>query len=67
MTSARDLPAKSWCKSSYSGQGGGNCLEVAAGSPNVAVRDSKDPDGAALLVPPGAWRAFVGQVRAREL
>jgi hypothetical protein len=38
----------SWRKSSYSGGEGGNCIEVR--STVDAVRDSKRPDGAALLV-----------------
>ena len=67
MTSASGLPSAVWRKSSYSNQNGGNCLEMADGSRRVAVRDSKNPDGAALLVPSGAWRAFVRRVRTREL
>ncbi|MEU0104249.1 DUF397 domain-containing protein [Streptomyces sp. NPDC006251] len=33
----------SWFKSSYSGNEGGGCLEVAAAPGAVHVRDSKDP------------------------
>nr|WP_308130040.1 DUF397 domain-containing protein [Kitasatospora aureofaciens] len=32
----------------------------------VPVRDSKDPDGAALLFSADAWEAFVGGVKAGE-
>jgi Domain of unknown function (DUF397) len=47
-----------WRKSSYSGQG--NCVEVAASRPGVvAVRDSKDPGGAVLLVSAESWKAFI--------
>jgi Domain of unknown function (DUF397) len=54
-----DLQAARWRKSSYSGGAGGNCVEVATGLPGaVAVRDSKDPDGAKLLCTHAAWRAF---------
>ncbi|MGF1431856.1 DUF397 domain-containing protein [Kitasatospora sp. LaBMicrA B282] len=53
-----------WRKSSYSGQGG-NCLEVAVGSPQITpVRDSTDPGGPALLFPTPSWGAFVAGVRA---
>jgi hypothetical protein len=53
-----------WRKSSYSSQSG-NCVEVARKPPwLVAVRDSKEPDGAKLLVSHEAWRAFIGDVRA---
>ncbi|MGC0316244.1 DUF397 domain-containing protein [Kitasatospora acidiphila] len=53
-----------WRKSTYS-QTGGQCIEVADGFPGVMpVRDSKDPEGGALVVPAAAWRAFVGAVKA---
>ncbi len=47
-----------WRTSSYS-YGSGNCVQVAPAPDRVQVRDSKDPDGPALAVPPAAWRAFV--------
>ncbi|MDH6710758.1 hypothetical protein P3T27_007509 [Kitasatospora sp. MAA19] len=47
-----------WIKSSYSGSGN-NCVEIAnlTGTPYdaVAIRDSKDPDGPALLITPEAF------------
>jgi hypothetical protein len=54
-----DFSCAEWHKSSYSGQDG-NCVEVARNLPGlVAVRDSKEPDGAKLVVSPETWRAFV--------
>jgi hypothetical protein len=54
-----------WRKSSYSGQAGGDCVEVADGVPGfVPVRDSKDPSGPALLFQAEAWTAFLGAVKA---
>ncbi|MFD4612171.1 DUF397 domain-containing protein [Streptomyces sp. NPDC058440] len=47
-----------WFKSSYSGGGGGNCVEVAICPGAVLVRDAKDTDRQALAVSPGAWSAF---------
>lgn len=47
-----------WRKSSYSESPNTNCVEVAVGPGAVAVRDSKDPDGARLLVSRAAWSAF---------
>jgi hypothetical protein len=47
-----------WFKSSYSGNEGGQCVEVAAGAAAVHVRDSKDTGGPQLCLPPGAWSAF---------
>ncbi|MFJ4667714.1 DUF397 domain-containing protein [Kitasatospora purpeofusca] len=56
----------SWRKSSYSGNGG-NCVEIAPDFPGLApVRDSKDPEGPALVFPADAWRAFVAAVQAGE-
>ncbi|WP_371519135.1 DUF397 domain-containing protein [Kitasatospora sp. NBC_01300] len=54
-----------WRKSSYSGNNGGDCIEVALASlPGaVPVRDSKDPYGPALVFPAAAWGAFVRAVR----
>ncbi|BCJ38157.1 hypothetical protein Athai_56600 [Actinocatenispora thailandica] len=53
-----------WRKSSRSGGSGGNCVEVAGNLPGVvAVRDSKDPSGPALLVTPTAWSAFTSALK----
>ena len=58
-----DLSRAEWHKSSYSSQSG-NCVEVARNLPElVAVRDSKEPDGAKLMVTPETWRVFIRGVR----
>jgi hypothetical protein len=51
-----------WRKSSYSGNGG-NCVETAAVSGAVLVRDSKDPGGARLAFGRQAWEAFAAAVK----
>ncbi|WP_202918006.1 DUF397 domain-containing protein [Streptomyces taklimakanensis] len=52
-----------WFKSSHSGSDGGDCVEVAAGSDAVYVRDSKMAgDGPVLRVGRGEWAAFVALV-----
>ena len=57
-----------WRKSSCSGSNGGNCVEVAGNLRGiVAVRDSKDPDGPALMFAPADWRAFTTCVKRGEL
>ncbi|AWK12291.1 DUF397 domain-containing protein [Streptomyces spongiicola] len=54
-----------WFKSSYSGSGGGDCVEVAAGLDVVYVRDSKTADsGPVLRVGRGEWAAFVALTAA---
>ncbi|WP_243436883.1 DUF397 domain-containing protein [Streptomyces sp. FH025] len=61
-----DLRNVAWHKSSYSTQGG-NCIEVAANAVHtVPVRDSKDPEGPALVFRADAWSAFVAAVRSGE-
>jgi uncharacterized protein DUF397 len=62
-----DLTNAEWRKSSFSGGNGGNCVEVARNLPGVvAVRDSKDREGPALVFTPGEWRAFLDGVRGDE-
>ncbi|MFF8789994.1 DUF397 domain-containing protein [Streptomyces sp. NPDC015125] len=63
-----DLSAACWRKSSYSNGDGGECLEVADDFPGlVPVRDSKVPEGPALIVRAGAWSRFVTAVKADSL
>ncbi|BCJ55819.1 hypothetical protein Asp14428_72940 [Actinoplanes sp. NBRC 14428] len=61
-----DLTGARWHKSSRSGSNGGDCVEVADNLPDiVAVRDSKDPGGPALIFPRAAWRAFIASLKAQ--
>ncbi|MEU9048648.1 MULTISPECIES: DUF397 domain-containing protein [unclassified Kitasatospora] len=61
-----NLTHASWRKSSYSGSGG-QCVEVADGFTGaMPVRDSKDPNGPALLFSATAWQSFVTAVRTGE-
>jgi hypothetical protein len=49
-----------WVKSSYSGGGQANCVEVAALSDGGrAIRDSKNPDEAILVLTPWQWIELV--------
>ncbi|GIE89299.1 DUF397 domain-containing protein [Actinoplanes regularis] len=62
-----DLSGAVWHKSTRSGGNGGDCVEVAANLPGiVALRDTKDPDGATLIFTHAEWRAFLEGVRAGE-
>ncbi|MEV7598965.1 DUF397 domain-containing protein [Kitasatospora sp. NPDC089797] len=66
MISPVDLADAQWFKSSYSNNGG-TCVEVTADFPGLApVRDSKDPQGPALVFPSEAWKSFVAAVRSGE-
>jgi hypothetical protein len=63
MGSSQNLTNTRWRKSSYSGNTGGDCVEVAdLGAPGVAVRDSKEPEAGILTVSPEAYAAFVAYV-----
>lgn len=53
-----------WRKSSYSGNGGGDCTEVAAAPGTVVVRDSKDPGGPVLVFGRTAWETFSQALKA---
>ncbi len=64
--SAIDLSAAEWRKSTYS-NAQSNCVEVAANLAGiVAVRDSKDPHGPALIFTPGQWQTFTAGVKSSE-
>ncbi|WP_030463777.1 DUF397 domain-containing protein [Kitasatospora sp. NRRL B-11411] len=62
-----DLSGARWTKSSHSTDGG-NCVEFApeftATHGLVPVRDSKDPQGPALLFAETAFTAFVTAVKS---
>jgi len=64
--SAIDLSAAEWRKSTYS-NAQSNCVEVAANLAGiVAVRDSKDPHGPALIFTPGQWQTFTAGMKSSE-
>ncbi|RSS53540.1 DUF397 domain-containing protein [Streptomyces sp. WAC06614] len=55
--------AVKWFKSSYSGQEGGECVEVATRPEAVHVRDSKLTAGPELRLAPQAWSELTGWLR----
>ncbi len=62
-----ELSRAIWRRSTYSNNGG-NCVEVATNLPGVvAIRDSKDPEGPALIFTPTEWGEFVSGVRDGEI
>lgn len=55
---------KSWRTSSYTGNGGGNCVETASGNGVVMVRDTKDPDGGTLALSAYVWKSFTSKIKS---
>lgn len=71
MTIRNGMPAAelsvTWRKSRRSGPQGGNCVEVAHLSDGqVAMRNSRFPDGPALVFTPAEWNAFLGGAKDGE-
>lgn len=65
MSADIDLTAAEWAKSSYSGSDGGQCVEFSrsfAASGVIPVRDSKTPNGPALVFSADGWSSFVSAV-----
>ncbi|MFB7994259.1 DUF397 domain-containing protein [Streptomyces sp. NPDC056002] len=56
---------KGWRKSSYSNDQGGSCLEVLDHHPaGIPVRDSKTPEGPAVVFSSTGWSSFITAVKA---
>jgi uncharacterized protein DUF397 len=60
------FPEGQWRKSTYSGDDGGACVELAmvAGSEVVGLRDSKNRQAPHLTIPRAAVRGFVATALA---
>jgi hypothetical protein len=54
-----------WRKSSYSNPSG-NCLEATELASGVALRDSRFPDGPALVFTSATWGAFLRAVKRQR-
>ena len=61
-----DLSHARWFKSTRSGPNSDNCVEVAFVGKAIAVRDSQDPTGPALIFTAAEWDAFVGGAKDGE-
>ncbi len=62
-----DLKHANWRKSSYTGQEGGTCVELADLALLVGVRDSTDPEGPVLSFGKGAVASLVARIKAGDL
>lgn len=60
-----DTADRTWRKSTYSSNGGTDCVEVAAGyeGSRVLVRDTKNRPGPVLRFSPAVWRRFADHVK----
>ncbi|MFC7532564.1 DUF397 domain-containing protein [Actinoplanes sp. GCM10030250] len=64
---AHQLDGAVWKKGSRSnGSGGSNCVEVAILDKGIAVRDSKNRTGPALMFTQAEWTAFVDSAKDGE-
>ena len=52
-----------WRKSSYSGDNGGACVEIASLAEAVLVRDTADRSGPVITFTDDAWRTFTATIR----
>jgi hypothetical protein len=57
-----DLSRAKWRKSDHSGTET-NCVEVAAATNMIVVRDSKNLDGPVLAFTPAAWADFLTRAK----
>jgi hypothetical protein len=56
--------AGNWRKSSFSGNGGEQCVETASDDGGtILVRDTTDRDGGTLAFTAGAWAKFTTSLR----
>jgi hypothetical protein len=53
-----------WRKATYSGDSGGNCVEVASASGRIMIRDTKDRrHGPLLQIASQDWMRFTSSLR----
>ena len=64
FTAPEVAPEHAWFKSSHS-DAGQNCIEAAhlTRTDAIAIRDSKNPTGPALVLPQTAWTPFLAHLR----
>jgi hypothetical protein len=64
-----DVTGATWRTSSYTGSGGGNCVEVGhhAQDRRLLIRDTKDRYGPVLAFSPKEWQKFTAEVKRQRL
>ena len=63
--SASERASLSWLKA-RSSTANGHCIEIASATGNIAIRDSKDPNGPILVYTPAEFRAFLDGAQKGE-
>lgn len=65
---APDFSSARWRKSSHSSMDeNSTCVEAAAVSAVIAVRDGKDPNGPCLTFAPEDWRSLLARIKHSAL
>lgn len=65
---APDFSSTRWRKSSHSSMDeNSTCVEAAAVSAVIAVRDGKDPNGPCLTFAPEDWRSLLARIKHSAL
>ncbi|ANZ13457.1 DUF397 domain-containing protein [Streptomyces noursei] len=69
MTTDTATPGRAlvWHKSSYSGNAGGQCVEVATACSVIHVRDSKSPNGPRITTSGPSWANFLEYAASRSV
>jgi hypothetical protein len=65
VTGSESAPV-AWRKSSFSGGGSGDCVEVAFAVEGVLLRHSRNPSGPVLSFTHAEWHAFLSGARHGE-
>jgi Domain of unknown function (DUF397) len=65
VTGSESAPV-AWRKSSFSGNNGGDCVEVAFAEEGVLLRHSRNPRGPVLSFTQAEWLAFLTGARSGE-
>ncbi|WP_253775976.1 DUF397 domain-containing protein [Goodfellowiella coeruleoviolacea] len=63
---ASTLAGATWRKSTFSGGGGAQCVELARVGAGTAVRDSKFASGPAIIFPTTVFSGFLLNVKAGQ-
>ncbi len=63
--SASERESLVWLKA-HGSTANGQCIEIASASRNIAIRDSKDPEGPILVYTAAEFRAFLDGARNGE-